>query len=352
MSKSLMKIVHITNDLQRLGGVQRLLVDLMTLQQNDFEFEVILTRGENEYVDELKALGVPVFHKRDLGLIGVIKRLNNAGLVHAHLFPSIYMALLTKTPTVVTEHNPHYRRRDIPFVKTLESILYRKYAAILCISEGVQKDFLSAVKVKPALTHVVHNGVNLSRFPQVPKAFPNNNKVFKLGMVGRLVAQKDIKTLINLISILDDKFELHLAGDGELRAELEEYTANIGVTQKVHFHGQIDDIPTFLNPLDLYVQSSNWEGFGLSAVEAMAAGLPCLATNVNGLNNVVDEQYLFEVGDAQYLAGLVQKFSDSPALYNQAANYAVNQANKFSIVSTAIEHTQIYKAAIGQPNSE
>ncbi len=73
-----MKIVHITNDLQRLGGVQRLLVDLMTLQKNDFEFEVILTRGENEYVNELKALCVPVFDKRYLGLMGLIKRLNHA----------------------------------------------------------------------------------------------------------------------------------------------------------------------------------------------------------------------------------------------------------------------------------
>ena len=70
------KVIHITNDLQRLGGVQRLLIDLMTLQKEQFQFEVILTRGDNEYMDELKALGVSVYHKRDLGLLGVIKRLN------------------------------------------------------------------------------------------------------------------------------------------------------------------------------------------------------------------------------------------------------------------------------------
>lgn len=340
------KIVHITNDLQRLGGVQRLLVDLMTLQKNDFEFEVILTRGENEYVDELNALGIPVFHKRELGLLGTIKRLNNADLVHAHLFPSLYIALLTTTPTVITEHNPHYRRRDLPFAKTLESILYRKYKKILCISEGVQKGFLSSVKVKPSVTHVVHNGISLNRFPQLPRQYPRVNKKFKVGMVGRLVPQKDIKTLISLMSQLDDSFELHLAGDGELRPEFERYSRELNVSNHIKFHGQVNDVPAFLRSIDLYIQSSYWEGFGIAVVEAMAAGLPCFATNVNGLNNVIDQEYLFEVGDTKQLTEKVMALKKSAVLYNQSANYAVKQANKFSISSAAIEHTRIYKSCM------
>lgn len=340
------KIVHITNDLQRLGGVQRLLVDLMTLQANDFKFEVILTRGENEYQEELEKLGVQVFHKRDLGLFDLIKRLNQADLVHAHLFPSLYIALLSTTPTVVTEHNPHYRRRDLPFVKTFESIVYRKYKKVACISEGVQKDFLSTVKVPLSLTTVINNGVSLDRFSNMEKAFPNTTEPFKLGMVGRLHPQKDIKTLIDVMKKLDPRFELHLAGDGELRTELESYAESIGVNDRVYFHGQVNDIPSFLHSLDLYVQSSNWEGFGLAVVEAMAAGLPCLATNVNGLNNVLDQQYLFEVGDIKRLNNLILEISSSPEKYQQASNYSVKQCHKFSIENTSAEYAQVYQQVL------
>lgn len=337
-----MKIVHITNDLQRLGGVQRLLVDLMTLQQNDFEFEVILTRGENEYVNELNALGVPVFHKRDLGLMGVIKRLNKADLVHAHLFPSLYIALLTTTPTVITEHNPHYRRRDLPFIKTIESILFRKFKKSACISDGVESALLKDLKWPSTKTQVICNGVDLNRFPLKTKQLTASDKRFTIGMVGRLHPQKDIKTLLDCIKLLDENCELHLAGDGVLRAHLENYAAEIGVTAKVNFYGQVDNIPKFLDSLDLYVQSSNWEGFGLAVVEAMAAGLPCLATDVEGLNNVVNSEYLFKVGDVKKLVELIRQLQCNSNCYAKATTDSIQQAHKFSINNTAIDYSNLY----------
>jgi glycosyltransferase involved in cell wall biosynthesis len=340
------KIAHITNDLQRLGGVQRLLVDLMTLQKDDFEFEVILTRGENEYADELKNLGVPVYHKRDIGLFGIIKRMNNADLVHTHLFPSTYISLLTSTPTVTTEHNPHYRRRDIPFVKSFESILFRKFRKTACISKGVESALLRDLNWPSSKTQVICNGVDLSRFPLKSKQLPDSNEPFKIGMVGRLHPQKDIKTLLDCIKLLNEHFELHLAGDGVLRTDLENYATEIGVAGKVKFYGQVDNIPQFLDSLDLYVQSSNWEGFGLAVVEAMAAGLPCFATNVDGLNDVIGEEYLFEVGDVKNLAQKIIYLIESPELYLQSSNYSVHQATKYSIATAAKEYASLYKSSL------
>ena len=339
-------IVHITNDLQRLGGVQRLLVDLMTLQNNDFKFEVILTRGKNEYVDELKALGIQVFHKRDLGFLGVIKRLNAADLVHTHLYPSIYIAYFTNTPTIVTEHNPHYRRRDIPFIKTLESIIYKKFKKIICISEGVKTKFLESIKADSSKAYVINNGVNLERFSQTAKALSADAKVINIGMVGRFAPQKDIKTLLKLMTLLDERFVLNLAGDGELRSEYEAFTLSLGVSNKVKFLGQVNDIPNFLDSLDVYIQSSHWEGFGIAVVEAMAAGLPSFATNVKGLNNVVVEQGLFEVGDAHTLAAKITMLVNDTNYYNEQSVAALKKAASFSIKNTAIEHTQIYKSVL------
>ena len=342
------KIVHITNDLQRLGGVQRLLVDLMTLQNNDFKFEVILTRGKNEYIDELKALGVEVFHKRDLGFFGVIKRLNAADLVHTHLYPSIYIAYFTNTPTIVTEHNPHYRRRDLPFIKTLESIIYKKFKKIICISEGVKTKFLESIKADSSKAYVINNGVNLERFSQTAKTLSADAKVINIGMVGRFAPQKDIKTLLKLMTLLDERFVLNLAGDGELRSEYEAYALSLGVSNKVKFLGQVNDIPTFLDSLDIYVQSSHWEGFGIAAVEAMASGLPTFATNVDGLNYVVAKENLFEVGEVKVLSLKIKNLMKDIDLYKKASVEAQVKSAEFCINKTVKLHSQLYKNILSE----
>ena len=341
------KIVHITNDLQRLGGVQRLLVDLMALQKDDFEFEVILTRGENEYIGELKSLGVSVYHKRDLGLFGVIKRMNNADLVHAHLFPSMYIALLSSTLKIVTEHNPYYRRRDIKLVKWFESLFFRRFKKVVCISGGVKTAFETILNWRPGKALVINNGVDLSRFSMRKRSKSNLEIPVKLGMVGRLVKQKDIPTLIRTVEALGRDYELHLAGDGEQRHELETLVSDLGLNEKVFFHGQVNDIPLFLEGIDIYVQSSNWEGFGLAVVEAMAAGLPCFATNVEGLNDVIKNDGLFEVGDVTRLTELVLNVSKNIANYNETSAFAINTAYDFSIENTAKQHNELYNMLLG-----
>ncbi len=337
------KIIHITNDLQRLGGVQRLLVDLMTLQKNDFEFEVILTRGENEYEDELKKIGVKVYHKRELGLWGMVKRLNKADLVHAHLFPSMYIALLSNSIKIVTEHNPYYRRRDIRVIRFFESIAFKRFSNVVCISEGVKQAFNNIVNWTDNRAVVINNGVRLARFPMEAKSMEISPNKFRIGMVGRLVAQKDISTLIYAVSKLGVDFELHLAGDGELREALVAKSVELKVQDQVFFHGQLKDIPKFLSSLDVYIQSSNWEGFGLAVVEAMASGLPCIATNVAGLNDIVHQNYLFEVGDVNHLCNLVSQLKNDVDIYNRQSELSVIRATEYSIDTSAKNHTGLYQ---------
>jgi glycosyltransferase involved in cell wall biosynthesis len=74
----------------------------------------------------------------------------------------------------------------------------------------------------------------------------------------------------------------------------------------------------------------------------MAAGLPCFATNVSGLNDVIDQPYLFEVGDATDLAAKIVAIKASEELYQEAARYAVKQSIKFSIATSALEYTRVY----------
>lgn len=337
------KVVHITNDLQRLGGVQRLLVDMFTILHEQFEFEVILTRGENEYQEELEFLGVPVLHLKDIGLRACIRELNNADIVHAHLFPSSYVALLSNSIKVTTEHNPYYRRRDLPLVKSLESYFFRRFSKVICISEGVKSAFLKTLNCysEDDVT-VIYNGVKNARFSRLSKTVDSSKPFYKIGMVGRLVKQKDIETLIKAMSRLGRQFQLHLAGDGEMRPYLEGLVNEYDLKDRVLFYGQVNDIPSFLDDLDVYVQSSFWEGFGLAVVEAMAAGLPCLATNVDGLNDVVSEEYLFEVGDIDCLVKNILELFSNPVKYAESSRMSIDKSYEFTVEACAKKHADLY----------
>lgn len=84
--------------------------------------------------------------------------------------------------------------------------------------------------------------------------------------------------------------------------------------------------------MDIYVQSSHVEGFGLAAVEAMAAGLPVLSSNVPGLDEVTGrDEFLFNVGDSTQLADKVQSLIEDSELYDNSTEYSVNRAKLYTI---------------------
>lgn len=338
----MIKVLHVTNDLYLMGGVQRLLVDLIELQHKEFQFSILLTRGNNEFESKLKELGVNIYLRRDLSFFQFIKLLNSTDIVHAHLFPSIYYALLSKSTKVITEHNPYYRRRDYKIIRAFEKIFFRSYSNIICISEGVKREFCKTLTWKTNNCIVINNGVDLSRFQLTPRSALENN-IINIGMVGRLERQKDYKTLLIAISRLDAPCKLFIAGDGSRLEELQEYSAELGITDKVVFHGMVEDIPQFLESIDIYVQSSFWEGFGLAVVEAMASGLPCFATNVAGLNDIVAKENLFKVGDHTKLTNLLSTLISDKMSYRCMSEDSVMRANEYNIELCAEAHTKLYR---------
>jgi glycosyltransferase involved in cell wall biosynthesis len=150
----------------------------------------------------------------------------------------------------------------------------------------------TAATVRNAHPVVVYQGVTVR--PRVPRATEGSVRV---GTAARLVTVKGLPTLLQAFArardaIAREKIDLTLdiAGDGPQKSALEEEIESLGLADSVRLLGWRDDIPRFLGAWDLYVQSSNAEGFGLSVMEAMAAGLPVIATNVGGLPELVEEK--------------------------------------------------------------
>jgi glycosyltransferase involved in cell wall biosynthesis len=165
----------------------------------------------------------------------------------------------------------------------------------------------------------VGNGVALERFAgQRPHMLPGRPVV--LTCVARLEPVKNHAQLFAAADLLTQRgarFELWLVGDGEDRARMERQVEALGLASRVRFLGYRDDIPKLLAHSDIGVLTSLKEGIPRAALEAMASGLPVVATRVTGTREVVrhgETGLLVEVGDARALADALGKLIEDSAL--------------------------------------
>ena len=183
---------------------------------------------------------------------------------------------------------------------------------------------------------VIPNGIDLDLF-KPEKKYPGEKKIF--GMQSRLVPIKDHLTLLEAFSIIrsaDKNYLLKIAGDGEYRQVLVDRAAALGLGGAVEFTGIIteDDLPEFLCSLDIYVHASLGETMSTAIMQAMACGLPVIASDVMGINNMIEDEntgILVPSKDATALArAMGSLMADEPkrtALSLAARQYA---ENKFS----------------------
>ncbi|WP_341842507.1 glycosyltransferase family 4 protein [Chitinophaga caseinilytica] len=187
--------------------------------------------------------------------------------------------------------------------------------------------------------HIINNGLDLQHFKPVEMGPETGDRPIRIGMQSRLVRIKDHKTLILAFQQLvarhpERRLELFIAGDGETFQELSDMVSNLALTDKVKLTGMLDSrqMVEFLNSLDIYVHSSHGETMSNAIMQAQACGLPIVATNVFGINNVIrdgENGFLFELGDTEKLTGLLGMLAADDALREKmrkiSRDYAVNE---------------------------
>lgn len=212
-------------------------------------------------------------------------------MVHGHLTWPLYFLPPAVSglgvTTLFTEHNTQNRRRKYPVLRGLERLVYGRYQRIACISDGTRESLASWLD-RADLTRkvrVVPNGSRLLPFDSHPKPKPLK---IRLVSVGSLSAQKGFDTGLRAVGLLGESIERYtIVGEGRQRGELEALAEDLGIREKIHFPGYVDDVTPFFHEADLAFIPSRWEGFGLVAVEALSTGLPLVASDVAGLREVL-----------------------------------------------------------------
>jgi glycosyltransferase involved in cell wall biosynthesis len=353
------RVLHVINSLAG-GGAEKLLTQLLPkLREKGIEVEVLLLTGsENELTAILAQNGIAVRYSRSKRLyspvqvLSIYKLLKSFEIIHAHLFPAflwvaIAVLLLPKKAAIYTEHSTTNRRRKHSPLKLIDLLAYGRYAKIVCISRGVRDSLVDYLRSTEAKSIVIHNGIDLRRFTAGANPGLTQEQGLLVVCVANLLHGKGHDVLIRAISLLPDEVHAAIAGRGPLEERLRGLARDLGVLERVHFLGYIEEVSSIYKDARVCVIPSLWEGFGMVAVEAMASGVPVVASRIPGLSEVVGEAgVLFETGNASDLANKISMLTKSPNLWAEKRRRGIARAEKFSVDRMADEYGRIYSSAI------
>jgi glycosyltransferase involved in cell wall biosynthesis len=229
----------------------------------------------------------------------------------------------------------------------------------IAVSRGVRDYLLEQVGPDPAKVRVVPNGVDVAAIdaarpgPLVRRelGLPEDSPV--IGLVGRLDHWgKGHKELFTAMAQIRARHPVHalIVGGGRRAAEVRQLAASLGLAEVVHFLGPRSDVPDLLNAMDVFVLPSYSEGVSLALLEAMAAGLPVIATAVGGLPEVVtdgENGLLIPPRDPGALAGALERLLSDPAWARQlGANARGHVRAHYSLERLGREISKIYEELI------
>lgn len=346
-----MRIIHVITSLE-IGGAQRLLADLLPLQAASEDVALLVyERVYNDFEKTLERAGVKIicldehnYHNPSL-IFRFRKFFKDYDLVHAHLFPTIYWASLAargqSVKLIYTEHSTSNSRRNKWYFFPIERLMYGRYDKIISISQQTQDALTSWLRKHDERFVVINNGVNTKRFASIKKSVIPKSLI----MVSRFASSKDQETVIRAMEHIDKEATLRFVGDGENRPRCEQLADELGVSDRVQFLGSRTDVAELVASSYIGVQSSNWEGFGLTAVELMAAGKPVIATDVDGLKQVVQGAgEIFNVGNASELAASVNKLLADNEYYCLMSDRCKQRALTYDINIMSEKYLQLYKS--------
>ncbi len=196
---------------------------------------------------------------------------------------------------------------------------------------------------------MINNGVNVKNIRQceiIAREQLNLSSQAKLIVqIGRFYPQKDQKTLIKALALLPDDFYVLFVGDGPLLDEYQKLAQYYNLSKRILFLSVREDAISILKASDIVVMSSNFEGFGLAAVEGMAAGKPVIASDVEGLSNIVEGAgLLFEPHNEKDLAAKIRLLMEDQLFYKSVSEKCKQRSEKCDVSVMGNRYNQLYQS--------
>lgn len=230
---------------------------------------------------------------------------------------------------------------------------------VIAVSNALKQAIIEFLNIDKSKIITIHNGIQIDKFDIIIDKTSKRKELgltdddIVVGTIGRLVPVKNQKVLIQAIKYLLNrlpKIKLILIGKGPLEEELKTFTQNLNLTNKVLFLGQRNDIPELLKIMDVFTLPSLHEGISITLLEAMASGLPVVATDVGGNPEVVINGKTGILIPPNDHIKLAEAINDIIQDKNKATLYACTAKmqikNKFSLEKMVNKYENLYKLFI------
>lgn len=374
-------VVHVIYALGT-GGLENGLVNIINrTPAGRYRHAIICLTEAHEFAGRITAPGVQVYelHKRegqDWGMYWRLWRLLRSlrpAVLHTRNLAALDVHVLGPLlPGVKQVHGEH--GRDIydldgsnwkyRHLRRVMRLFVDRYIAVSC---DLANWLSSSIGVKPARLQQIYNGVDHQKFTPsagqchevLPEAMRPREPAVIIGTVGRLVEVKDqalilraVKRLLEQSPDWRDRLRIVIVGDGPLRASLESTAESLGLADMLWMPGDRDDVPALLQAMDVFVLPSLGEGISNTLLEAMAAGLPVLATDVGGNPELVtdgENGRLFPVADeAAFCAALQELLDDSTLRETMGHNGLRRVRERFDWNRTVADYLRVYDELLGR----
>ena len=297
-------------------------------------------------------------------LVNVITN-NNLDLLHVHY------AIPHASAAYFARQILKKSGRDIPYITTLHgtditlvgrdqtyapvvAFSINESDAITAVSHNLKEETMTSFPIEKDI-HVIHNFIDINRFYQSDKDHfkkmlaPNGERI--LAHVSNFRKVKRVEDVIHIFQKVREKMpcKLLMIGDGPERPNAEELSRSLEVCNDIRFLGKQEQMDEILSISDLFLLTSSYESFGLSALEAMSCGVPVISTNAGGLGEINEHGYtgyLSNVADVEDMAQHAISILENEQILNQFKTQAKTHAMKFEKQHIIPQYEQLYNEVV------
>ena len=281
-------------------------------------------------------------------------RAHNIEIVHAHAARDYHLAaqavrLASRGQLVLTRH-------ALFPLRAINKHLLKNTRRVIAVSKAVAESLRQNGVIESSKITVVHNGIDIDRFAR-PIVNDDDDRAVLIGTVGHLAPIKGHDIFVRAAALISERrrdVNFVIIGEDKSpqkdhRKSLEGLIAELGLNGNVSMPGWQDDIPTLLSSLTLFVSAARSEPFGLSVVEAMAAGLPIVAAASEGALEIVEDGVsgkLVPIDDPESLAQAINHLLDDPVERSRLGRNAQLAAQHYSLARMASDTEHIYREVL------
>ena len=320
------------------GGIEVLCKEIYLNSEHNNSFCFIYKGGK--IAEEMKELNAPIYMLDKISKKNILKVLltaeklvneNNIERIVIHHSAPIswiigyYLNIKLSIPYYIYVHgNLFDELRMNEKLKFIRKFIYKraceKAKGVIAISESVSNSIIKYYpNIKKKIT-TIYNGINLANFDKSSGEY-NINKIPTILFIGRLIPQKGVNLLIEAISKIDDKLKCYIIGDGLERKALERLSVELGVKDRVEFLGIKRNISEWHKKSDIFVHPAICEeGFGITIVESMASGLPCIAFNKGAIPEIIEDKISGFIIKENSVNGLIDVLQNTISIMNTNPN--------------------------------